>query len=274
MASTMPGSPARLTRYRRASHAAVADKLAHHGAVQRIAGPRARGTSCSQSEPCSTPRVAARVRAGSRRRPRRTRIRPLRPAGRDVSVRCCHCPEVDHHSPVGLLTLRLAPLARRGHRIVDDFSARMVTWRPGSSAHPSARPPRPRSARSRSSARRWAVTADVEHQPGPGAGLPVHGQPGQLLQRLQNRAVVADQFVQRGADDRHHRPVTLDIHVNVAVQVRDVQQAFHVVRGDIALELEIAQLGGVTESTQAAWIPRGPYRLRRPRLLRGPPPRR
>ena len=110
------------------------------------------------------------------------------------------------------------------------------------------------------------VTADVEHQPGPVAGLPVHGEPGQLLQRLQDRAVVADQFVQRGADDRHDGPVTLDIHVDVAVQVRDVQQAFHVVRGDIALELEIAQLLGRVRGFPGVFGVLG--------VFRGPPPRR
>ena len=87
------------------------------------------------------------------------------------------------------------------------------------------------------------VATDVEHEPGPVSGLPVHGEPGEFLECLQDRTVVADQLLQRRADDRYDRPVSLDVHVDVAVKVGDVQQAFHVVRGDIALELKVAQLG-------------------------------
>ncbi len=73
----------------------------------------------------------------------------------------------------------------------------------------------------------------------------MHRQPGQLLQRLEDLAVVADQLVQGRADHRDDRPVALDVHVDVAVQVGDVEQALDVVGGDIALELEIAELRSV-----------------------------
>jgi hypothetical protein len=83
----------------------------------------------------------------------------------------------------------------------------------------------------------------------------VHRQPGQLLQRLKDRAVVADQLVQGRADHGHDRAFAFDVHIDVAVQVRDVQQAFHVVRGDVALELEVAQPGaGVLEIFRVAGL--------------------
>src|SRR6266699_3185406 len=73
-----------------------------------------------------------------------------------------------------------------------------------------------------------AVAADVEHQPGPPAGLPVHRQPGQFLQRVENLAAVADH-----------------VHVDVAVEIGDIEQPLDVVGRYLALELEVrdARLG-------------------------------
>src|SRR5690606_19139709 len=92
-----------------------------------------------------------------------------------------------------------------------------------------------------------AVPADVEHQAGAVARLAVHGQAGQLLQRLQDLAALADKLVQLGADDGDDRAVALDVHVDVAVEVTDVQQALDVVGGDVALSFERldVDLGGV-----------------------------
>ena len=44
------------------------------------------------------------------------------------------------------------------------------------------------------------------------------------MQRVQDLAVLPDEFAQIGADDRHHCPVTFDIHVDVTVQVGDIHR--------------------------------------------------
>ena len=85
------------------------------------------------------------------------------------------------------------------------------------------------------------VVRHVQHQPRPLAGLPVDRQPGQLLQRLQHLAVLTDEVVQLRADDRHRGPVAVDVHVDVAVEIGDVQQLLEVVGGDVALRLQCLQ---------------------------------
>src|SRR6266849_3128346 len=44
---------------------------------------------------------------------------------------------------------------------------------------------------------------DVQHQPSPAARLPVHCEPGQLLQSVKHLAAFADELVQRRADNRY-----------------------------------------------------------------------
>src|SRR5690606_1409327 len=89
------------------------------------------------------------------------------------------------------------------------------------------------------------VTGDVEHEAAPVTGLPVHGQTRELLERLQHLAVPADQLLQvtaaRVADDRYGGVVGLDNHVDVAVEVGDVEQALQVVRSDFTLLLQAGQ---------------------------------
>ena len=80
-----------------------------------------------------------------------------------------------------------------------------------------------------------AVPADVQHQPAALAGLAEHSEPCQLLQRIQHLALAPDQLLELGSHDRHDGAVVLDVHVEVAVEVGDVQQAFEVVGGDVAL---------------------------------------
>jgi hypothetical protein len=82
---------------------------------------------------------------------------------------------------------------------------------------------------------RRAPAADVEHQPAADAGLAHDGQAGQLLHRLEHLAVLADQRVQAVADDRDDGALALDVHVDVAVDVGDVEQPLEVVAGDVAL---------------------------------------
>ena len=77
---------------------------------------------------------------------------------------------------------------------------------------------------------------DVEHQPRALPGLRGRRQAAELLERLQHLAVVTDQaFNVTATDDRDDRPLALDIQVDVAVVVQDVQQAFEVVAGRVAL---------------------------------------
>ena len=54
--------------------------------------------------------------------------------------------------------------------------------------------------------------------------------------------MLADEFLQRGTDYRNEGPVALDVHVDVAVEVRHVQQALDIVGGYLALLLEIRQV--------------------------------
>ena len=86
------------------------------------------------------------------------------------------------------------------------------------------------------------VAAHVKHDPGAGPRLPVHREAGQFLQRLQDLTMRADEFLQSRTDHGHEGPVALDIHVDVAIEVRHVQQALDIVGGYLALLLEIRQV--------------------------------
>ena len=46
----------------------------------------------------------------------------------------------------------------------------------------------------------------------------------ETTQRLKHVAVVADELVEGGADDGDDRPVALHVHVDVTVEVRDVEE--------------------------------------------------
>jgi hypothetical protein len=82
---------------------------------------------------------------------------------------------------------------------------------------------------------RGTVPAHVEHQPAALTGLLLHRQARQLLQRVQRLAVAAHKRLQIRADNRHNRPPVLDVQVDVAVVVDDVQQPFQVVGSNVAL---------------------------------------
>ena len=64
----------------------------------------------------------------------------------------------------------------------------------------------------------------------------MHRQPGQLLQRVEHLALAAHQLGQvAAAVDAHDRAVALDVQIDVAVEVQQVQQLLEVVAGDLAL---------------------------------------
>ena len=73
------------------------------------------------------------------------------------------------------------------------------------------------------------------------AGLAVHGQAGEFLQGLQHLPTRADKLLQRGADHGHDRPVALHVHVDVAIEIRHVEQALDVVGRDLALLLQVGR---------------------------------
>ena len=84
-----------------------------------------------------------------------------------------------------------------------------------------------------------AITSDVQHHPRP-VSRAWHGQARELLEGLENLAPSPDKLLKRRADYGHHRPVALDVHVDVAVQVCDVEQALDVVGRDLAFLLQLS----------------------------------
>src|SRR5699024_2239535 len=81
-----------------------------------------------------------------------------------------------------------------------------------------------------------APPGDVEHQAAPVAELALHSQAGELLHRIENLPFGTDELLQIVAPvDAHHRAITLDVQVDVPVEVEDVQQLLEVVAGDLAL---------------------------------------
>jgi hypothetical protein len=84
------------------------------------------------------------------------------------------------------------------------------------------------------------VAADVQHHARAVASLLVYSKPGQFLQRLKHLAASANELIERGADHGNDRAVTLNIHVDVTVEVRHVQQALDIVGRYFALKLEVS----------------------------------
>ena len=67
----------------------------------------------------------------------------------------------------------------------------------------------------------------------------VHGQPGELLEGVEHLSVTADQMVEIAADDLDRSTVAIDVHVDVTVQIGDVEETLEEVSGDVALVLEL-----------------------------------
>jgi hypothetical protein len=67
----------------------------------------------------------------------------------------------------------------------------------------------------------------------------MHREPGQFLERLEHFTAAADELVERGADDGYDGPFSLNVHVDVSVEVSDIEKAFDVVGSDLALELQV-----------------------------------
>jgi hypothetical protein len=86
-----------------------------------------------------------------------------------------------------------------------------------------------------------AVPAHVQHDPAARTSLAVYGQAGEFLQGLQNLATRADKLAQGRTDHGHDGPVALDVHVDVAVEIRHVEQTLDVVGRDLALLLQVGR---------------------------------
>src|SRR4051794_21338996 len=91
-----------------------------------------------------------------------------------------------------------------------------------------------------------AITRDVEHQAAALTRPSLHRQPRQLLQRLEHLTVPADEAAQLTipaalGQDRDGGTPVLDVDVDVAVQIDDVEELLEVVRRDLALLLQPLQ---------------------------------
>ncbi len=91
----------------------------------------------------------------------------------------------------------------------------------------------------------------------------MHCQPSELLQCVQHLTLAADELVQVSpAVDAHDRAVALDVQIDIAVEVQQVQQLLEIVAGDLALGhqlvLEIRRrLGGLLDSLLDGRLVRG-----------------
>ncbi|OLT11096.1 hypothetical protein BJF77_07190 [Kocuria sp. CNJ-770] len=93
-----------------------------------------------------------------------------------------------------------------------------------------------------------AVAPDVEHEPRAASGRGQDGEPHELLQRLEDLPVLADEHGQALVvvalrDDGQVRAAVADLDVDVPVEVRRVQELLEVVGRDLALLLEGIERG-------------------------------
>jgi hypothetical protein len=104
----------------------------------------------------------------------------------------------------------------RGNNVVHDFPLERVHRRKSHRiAAVEHRSSRLRSQRAKFFAPRLTMSAYIKHEPTPGAGLLLDGQPGELLERVQSLAIRADQRLQAGTDDGNDGAVALDVEVDV-----------------------------------------------------------
>jgi hypothetical protein len=92
------------------------------------------------------------------------------------------------------------------------------------------------------------VAGDVQHQPTPFAGRGLYRQTSELLEGLQHPAIRAHQpsrhptFV--GVDDGHRSTVSVDVDVDVTIEVGDVQQPLQEICGDLSFALQLCHPPG------------------------------
>ena len=192
-------------------------------------------------EACSTgPRSRPRRRPAPLRTPRRRRAAPAEPrsgARSRAGARALSRP-ADDDAPVRLLALGLAAHAvDRRDRVVHDLALERVHRRQPRRLAGLEHPRRGVGGELlQLVAARLPVAADVEHQPAAhrrsSAGPPAGSAPA--ARRASRRACRPADCRSR-PDDRHDGAVVLDVEVDVAVVVDDVEQPLEVVGGDVAL---------------------------------------
>jgi hypothetical protein len=91
------------------------------------------------------------------------------------------------------------------------------------------------------------VARHVQHEPAALAGRGLHRESGQLLERVEDLAVRPDQATRDaallGVDDGDGGAVPVDIHVDVAVEVGDVEEGLEEVGRHLTLALELPHRG-------------------------------
>ena len=92
-----------------------------------------------------------------------------------------------------------------------------------------------------------AVAGDVEHEAAAVAGGRLHREAGQLLEGVEHLGVVTDEATGDstllGVDDRHCGAVTIDVDVDVTVEVADVEEVLEEVCRDLSFLLEVGRRG-------------------------------
>src|SRR5690625_508667 len=93
------------------------------------------------------------------------------------------------------------------------------------------------------------VPRDVEHQPGAFPGLGLHGEPSEVLECVEDLSLFSDEGTEpplrvRLGDNRDRGAPTINVEVDVAIEVGDVEQFLEVVGGDVPLEFELLDLFG------------------------------
>ena len=78
----------------------------------------------------------------------------------------------------------------------------------------------------------------VQHQATPLAGLAIDGETGQLLKGFEDLAAATNQVVEVAAHNLDGSAVTINVHVDVAIEVGDVEQLLEEIGGDVAFLFE------------------------------------
>src|SRR4051794_34111365 len=86
------------------------------------------------------------------------------------------------------------------------------------------------------------IAGHVAHQAATYARSLLDRQSGEVLECLQGGTPFPDEDVQTLAHDRYGRPAALDVEIQIAVEVENVQQFLEVVRGVFPLLLEVAHV--------------------------------
>ena len=166
----------------------------------------------------------------------------------------------DHHVPVRLDAVGVARQPGGGDGVVHDLALERVHRRraPRLRRTPSRGRSPPSATVDQLGPARGTVAGDVEHQAAALARLRLDGEAGQLLECVEDLAVVAGEPAQRLVgrvlgDDLDGGAAVVDVDVDVTVEVGDVEQLLEVVGGDLALLLEPLRAGRL-DGAASGWV--------------------